>query len=69
MIEEISRIDELDVTLFDYIDKMGGTSTNDRKSLLALHAAFRELSLSEEFAFGFNYLEIGSWRKYASYGC
>jgi hypothetical protein len=48
------RVEELDVTLFDPIE--GQTTVGDRKSLLALHAACREVHGS------FAYLEIGSHR-------
>jgi hypothetical protein len=48
------RVDKLDLSLFDYI-RAGGTSSEDVRSLLALHAAFAARG-------DFDYLEIGSHR-------
>jgi predicted O-methyltransferase YrrM len=47
------RVDRLDLSLFDHIQS-GGTSSGDRHSLLAVHAA---LAARGEFS----YLEIGSY--------
>lgn len=47
------RIDRVDPSLFDQ-DQSGGTTSNDRRSLLAVHAA---LAVDGEFT----YLEIGSY--------
>lgn len=47
------RVDELDVSLFDQI-KVGGTSPQDRRSLLALHAALATRG-------PFRYLEVGCY--------
>jgi hypothetical protein len=47
------RVDELDLSLFDQI-QTGGTSSRDRRSLLALHAALAARG-------DFGYLEVGSY--------
>src|SRR4051794_15050389 len=47
------RVDRLDMSLFDQIEG-GGSSTGDRRSLLAMHAA---VAARGEF----RYLEVGSY--------
>src|SRR3954451_11361708 len=47
------RVDRLDLSLFHQV-KEGGTSSEDLRSLLALHAALAARG-------GFSYLEVGSY--------